>query len=87
MKETGNLKYIYRNELDKDCFAYDAAHSNNKDLAKRTVSDTILNNRAYEIAINSKDNGYQRGLASRLYKFFNKKTGLGASVNKGLAQK
>ena len=51
-RETGNLKYIYRNELDKACFSHDAAYSDSKDLAKRTVSDKILKDRAYEIAIN-----------------------------------
>ena len=35
----GDLKYIYKNELDKACFAHDAAYSNSKDLAERTVSD------------------------------------------------
>ena len=51
-RETGILKHIYRNELDKACFAHDAAYSDSKDLAKRTVSDKILKDRAYEIAIN-----------------------------------
>ena len=51
-RETGNLKYIYRNELDKACFSHDAAYSDSKDLAKRTVSDKILKDRAYEIAVN-----------------------------------
>ena len=37
-KETGDLNYIYKNELDKPCFAHDAAYADNKDLAKRTVS-------------------------------------------------
>ena len=41
IKATGNLKYLYRNELDKVCFAHDAAYSDSKDLAKRTISDTI----------------------------------------------
>ena len=37
--ETGNWKNLYRNELDKDCFAHDAVYSDCKDLAKRTISD------------------------------------------------
>ena len=49
-KETNNLKHLYRNELDKACFAHDAVYSNSKDLAKRTISDRILKGRAYEIA-------------------------------------
>ena len=41
-RETGNLKDLYRNELDKACIAHDAAYPYSKDLAKRTVSDKIL---------------------------------------------
>ena len=40
-RETGNLKHLYRNELDKACFGHDAAYSESKDLAKRTISDNI----------------------------------------------
>ena len=36
-KETGDTNYIYKNELDKACFAHDAASSDSKDLTKRTV--------------------------------------------------
>ena len=85
-REKGNLKHLYRNELDKACFAHDAAYSESKDLAKRTISDKILKDRAYEIARNRKYDGYQRALASMVYKFFDKKTGSGASVNEQLAE-
>ena len=67
-KETGYLNYIYKNELEAACFAHDAVYANSKDLAKRTVSDKILKDIAYEIAINPKYDRYQRGLASMLYK-------------------
>ena len=40
-KETGDLNYIHKHELDKACFAYDAAYADSKDLVKRTISDTI----------------------------------------------
>ena len=53
-RETGNLKHLYRNELDKACFAHDAAYSDSKDLAKRTISDKNLKERTYEIARNRK---------------------------------
>ena len=36
-KETGDTNYIYKNELDKACFAHDAAYSDSKDLTKRTL--------------------------------------------------
>ena len=41
-RETGNLKHLHRNELGKACFVHDAAYSDNKDLAKRTIPDNIL---------------------------------------------
>ena len=41
-RETGNLKHLYRNELDKAFFAHNATYSESKDLAKRTISDKIL---------------------------------------------
>ena len=41
-KKTGDTNYIYKNELDKACFAHDAAYSDSKDLTKRTVADKIL---------------------------------------------
>ena len=71
-KETGDTNYIYKNELDKVCFAHDAAYSDSKDLTKRTVADKILSDRAFNIAKDQKYGGYQRGLASMVYKFFDK---------------
>ena len=85
-RETGNLKHLYRNELDKACFAHDAAYSHSKDLAKRTMSYKILKYRAYEIARNREYDGYQRTLASMVYKFFDMRTGSGVSVNEQLAE-
>ena len=40
---------------------------------KKTICDKILKDRAYNIAINPKYDGYQKGLASVVYKFFDKK--------------
>ena len=51
-RETGNLKNLYRNELDKAGFTNDAAYSDSKDLDKRTIADEILKDRAYKIARN-----------------------------------
>ena len=88
-RKTGNSKHLYRNELDKTCFAHDAAYSDSKDLAKKNyfrISDKILKDRAFEIARNCKYDGYQRALAGTVYMFFDKKTGSGASVNERLAE-
>ena len=80
-REIGNLKHLVRNELNKFCFAHDAAYSDSEDLAKRTFLDTILIDKAFETARNSKSDGYQTALASMLYKFFDDKTGSGVRVN------
>ena len=85
-KEAGNLKYLYRNELGKTCFAHDAAYSDSKDLAKEAIWDKILTDRAYETARNHKYHGYQRALASMIYKIFDEKTGSEVSVNEELAE-
>ena len=45
-----------------------------KDLAKRTAADKVLRDKAFNIAKNPKHDGYQRGLASMVYKLFDKKT-------------
>ena len=73
-KETGDSRYIYRNELDKACFQHDMAYGDFKDLAKRTAADKILRDKAFNIAYIAKYDGYQRRLASVVYKFFDKKT-------------
>ena len=77
-KETGDTKYIYRNELDKACFQIDMAYGDFKDLKRRTQSDKILRNKAFNIVKNPKYDGYQKGIASMVYKFFDKKTSVGA---------
>ena len=62
-RRTGNLKDIYKNKLDKACFAHDAAYSDSKDLTKITASDKILKGKAYEVARNSKHDGYQKSIS------------------------
>ena len=73
-KGTGDTRYIYRNELDKACFQHDSAYADHKDLINRTEADKVLRDKAYDIASNRKYDGYQRGLASMVYKFFDKKS-------------
>ena len=41
-KETGDTKYIYRNELNEACFQHDMAYGGFKDLTIRTTSDKVL---------------------------------------------
>ena len=80
LKETGDTSYIYKNELDKAYFRHDMAYVDFKDLARRTASDKVLRDKAFNIAKNSKYDGYQRGLGSMVYKFFDKKS-KGSGVN------
>ena len=80
-KETGDTSHIYKNELDKACFQHDMAYGDFKDLKRRTASDKVLRDKAFNIAKNPKYDGYQRGLASIVYTFFNKKsTGSGVNI-------
>ena len=73
-KRTGDTRYICRNELDKACFQQEAAYADHKDLINRTKSDKVLRDKAYDIASNPEYDDYQRGLASMVYKFFDKKS-------------
>ena len=75
-KETGDTSYIYKHELDKACFQHDMAYGDFKDLKRRTGSDQILRDKAFNITKNLKYDGYQRGIASMVYKFFHKKSTL-----------
>ena len=73
-KQTGDTRYIYRNELGIACFQHDSAYADYKDLINRTKSDKVLRDKAYDIASNPEYDGYQRGLARMVYKFFDKKS-------------
>ena len=73
-KRTGDTRYIYRNELDKARFQHDSAYADHKDLINRTEADKVLIDKAYDIDSNPKYDGYQRGLAGMVYKFFDKKS-------------
>ena len=57
------------------------SYGKSKDLAKRTQSDKVLRDKAFAIASDPKYDGCQRGLASMLYKFFDKKSSGGGTVN------
>ena len=85
-KETEGTSYIYKNELDKACFQHDMAYGDFKDLTQRTVADKVLRDKAFKIASDQKYDGCQRGLASMVYKFFDKKSqGSGDNENIQLA--
>ena len=73
-KQTGDTCYIYRNELDKACFQHDSAYAGHKDLINRTEADKVFGDKAYDIASNPEYDGYQRGLVSMVYTFWDKKS-------------
>ena len=87
-KQTGDSRYIYKNELNKACFQYDMAYGNFKDLKKRTTADKVLRDKGFNIAKDPRYDRYQRGLVSMVCKFFGKKTkGSGLSyTNKSTPQ-
>ena len=76
-KETGDSRYIYQSELDKQCFQHDMAYGDFKDLNRRTVADKVLRCKVFNIAKNPNYDGYQRALAAMVYKYFDKKTSSG----------
>ena len=45
-----------------------------KDFIKRTAADKVLRDKAFNIAKYTKYDRYERGLASMVYKLFDKKT-------------
>ena len=68
------MSYIYKNELDKACFQHEIASGDFKELKRRTFPDRVLWDKPFNIAKNPKYDGYERGLASMVYKFFEKKS-------------
>ena len=63
---TKNNRYINQNEIDKSCFQHDGDF---KDLNRRTTAGKVLHDEALNIGKILKYDGYQRGLASMVYKF------------------
>ena len=67
--KTGNTDFIYKNDLDKACFQHNMAYGKYEDLTKSTHSDKELKDKVFEISINPKYDGYERGLDLMVYKF------------------
>ena len=74
LKETGDTNFIYKNELDKACFQHDMVDGDFKDLAKRTASDKVLRDKAFNVVKQPKYDRHQIRLTSMVYKFFDKKS-------------
>ena len=76
-------KFMPEIHLKQSGFMYSACGpftKHNKDLLNRTRADKILGDKAYAIASNPQYDGYQRGLASMVYNFFDKKT-IGSGID------
>ena len=88
-KEIEDSRYIYQNKLvDKACFQqHDMAYGDFKNLTSRTASDKIERDKAFNISKNPKYDGYQRGLSSMVYKFFDKKTSVNGIKNENISNK
>ena len=79
--QIGNADFIYRNKLYKACFQHDMDYGKSKDLVKRIQSNKVLKDKAFKISSDPNYDGYQRGLASMVYKFFDKKSKGSGIVN------
>ena len=86
-KETGDLWYSYQKEIDKACFQHDMAYGDFKDLTRRIVSDKILPVKAANTAKNRKYNGYQRGVALIVYRFFDNNHSGGSIKNENMSNR
>ena len=83
---------IFISKQAKFCFQHDTAYKNFKDLPRRTDSDKIFHNKPFNIAKTPNYDTYQRGHASMVYKFLDKKSAGGAvksknTLNQQLAEK
>ena len=85
IKETGRSRYICQKKLDKVCFRHDKAYGDLKDLNRRTAANKALCDKTFNIAKNSKYDGYQPGLVSTVYNIFHKKAS-GGAIKKDIMQ-
>ena len=53
-KEKRDSQYIDQNKIDKACFQHGMTYGDFKDLTRRTASDKILHNKAFNIVTNPK---------------------------------
>ena len=82
--KNGRLSQILKNRLNAACFQHDSSYAKYKDRLNRTQSDIVLKKKALKIATDPRVNGYQRELASMVYKFFNettKRSGINLQAN------
>ena len=69
-KETGDLQYIYQNEINKACFQHDMVYEDIKDLPRLTAFNKIFRDKAFIIAKITKYDGNQTRFTLVVYIFF-----------------
>ena len=50
LKEKGDSRYIYQNEVNKACYQHDIAYGDFKDLSRSTIADKVLHDKAFYVA-------------------------------------
>ena len=86
-EETEDSRYIYQNEADIACFQLDMAYGDFKNLIRRTTSDEILRDKAFNIAKNPNYDGYKCRFASIVHKLFDKETSGSDIKNENISNK
>ena len=84
-KEMGHSGYFHQKELDKAFFKNGMAYGHSKDLTRRTASNKILRDKAFDIIKNPKYDENQHGLASMVYIFLDKKSSCCGTKNENIS--
>ena len=80
--QTGKQNLFIKMNSIRLCFQHDMAYGKAKYLVRRTQADKVLRDKAFKIPSDPKYDGYQRGLASMVYNFFDKKSSGSGITNK-----
>ena len=87
LKETEDSRYIYQNELDTACSQHDMAYGGLKDLNRKTATDIVSRDKAFNNAKNPKYGWCKRGIASMIYNCFDKEISGGTIKNEIILNK
>ena len=87
IKETGDSRYIYQSELNKDCFQHDTVYANFKNLNRRISTDKVVRDKTFDIAKSLKYYEYQCRLASMVFKCYDKNFSSSGIKNENILNK
>ena len=82
-QDIGDARKTYQNELHKACFQLDITYWDSKNFSRIIGANKGLCDKTFNIAMNSRYDEYHRGLASMVYKFFDKKSATCANTSGG----